>query len=54
MACGLRSFVGGKLKTEERNGHIFAPTETNLKDNCRCNLGNENTCYKTGNFFNIK
>lgn len=36
------------MKTEVRNGHIFAPKETNLKDNCRCSYAGEDTCYKTG------
>ncbi|XP_077288381.1 peroxidase-like [Arctopsyche grandis] len=48
MASKLRSFKGGRLATEVRNNHIFAPTETNLKDNCRCSGLNENVCYKTG------
>ncbi|XP_077288383.1 peroxidase-like isoform X2 [Arctopsyche grandis] len=48
MANDLRSFRGGKLATEVRNNHIFAPKENNMRDNCRCSMGNENVCYKTG------
>lgn len=44
----LRTKRGGKLRTEVRNGHVYAPIENNLKVHCKCNLAHENTCYKTG------
>lgn len=51
MSEDLRTKEGGKLKTEVRHGHVYAPKEYNMEVHCKCNLANENTCYKTGMLF---
>lgn len=53
MSNSLRSFQDGKLATEIRNGHIFAPKETNIPNNCPCSKASEDVCYKTGTSFNF-
>ncbi|XP_077288392.1 peroxidase-like [Arctopsyche grandis] len=48
MSDSLRTFENGGLATEVRNGHIFAPKETNMQGNCPCNKDDNEACYKTG------